>query len=257
MRTNPVKEKLMRGENAFGTMVFEFASPGLPAILAEAGAEYVLYDMEHSGFTIDEMKRQFAYCRGLGLVPLIRPRGKAYHIIAELLDLGAMGLMLQMVESREEAEEIVSWTRYPPNGVRGAMFGGAHDDYSGGSVSEKMAAAEARTMVLALIETAKGVENVDEIMSVPGIDVAHVGHFDLSLSMGIPAAFDKPEFQAAIDTITAACKKHGKPAGCMAPTVGWAREWMAKGFTMVSYSGDIWLVQEGLRKGITALREGD
>ncbi|MEE1545389.1 MAG: aldolase/citrate lyase family protein, partial [Alphaproteobacteria bacterium] len=196
MRSNPVKEKLARGETAFGTMVFEFANPGTATVLAGAGAEYVIYDMEHSGISEEEIKRQIAYCRGQDIVPLVRPPDKSYATTARLLDIGSMGLVYQMVESREEAETIVSWARYPPRGLRGAMFGGAHDDYSGGNVSAKIAGAEARTMVIALIETAKGVEAVDEILAVRGIDAAYVGHYDLSLTMGIPGEFDHPDFDA-------------------------------------------------------------
>jgi 2-dehydro-3-deoxyglucarate aldolase/4-hydroxy-2-oxoheptanedioate aldolase len=135
------------------------------------------------------------------------------------------------------------------------MFGGAHDDYAGGDVAEKMRTANARTLVMALIETAKGVENVDDIVSVPGIDLAHVGHFDLSLTMGIPARFDHPDFEAAIDAILAACARHGKPAGFLAPNVEWGRAWMARGFRFVTYSYDIGLIADGLRGGIEALRE--
>ena len=254
MRTNPIKDKLARGEAAFGTMVFEFTSPGLPAVLANAGAEFVLYDMEHSGLSEEEIKRQLSYCRGLGIVALVRPPEKSYAAAARLLDLGAMGLMFQMVESREEAQAIVSWTRYPPEGVRGAMFGGAHDDYAGGDVAEKMHTANARTLVIALIETAKGVENADDILSVPGIDLAHVGHFDLSLTMGIPGRFDHPDFEAAIDAILAACARHGKPAGFLAPNIEWGRAWIARGFRFVTYSYDIGLIADGLRNGIEALR---
>jgi 2-keto-3-deoxy-L-rhamnonate aldolase RhmA len=255
MRANPVKEKLARGERAFGTMVFEFASPGLPAILANAGADYVLYDMEHSGLGMDDMKTQFALCRAAGIAPLVRPPAKQYHLLSLLLDLGAMGLMLPMVESREEAERIVSWTRYPPQGVRGAMFTGAHDDYAPGDVAEKMRIAHERTLIVALIETKKGVENVDEIVATPGVDVAHLGHFDLSLSMGMPAAFERPEMQAAFRKIVEACRKHGKTAACMAGDVEQGRGWLKDGFRMVSYSGDIWLVMNGLARGIRALRE--
>ncbi len=257
MRNNPVKEALARGDSVFGTMIFEFASPGLPAILADAGAQFVLYDMEHSGITDDEIKRQVAYCRGLDLVPMVRPPDKTYATTARLLDIGVMGLMYQMVESAEEAAEIASFNRYPPGGVRGAMFSGAHDDYTSGPVAEKMAAADARTLTMALIETAPGVENADSIMAVPGIDMAHIGHFDLSLTMGIPGQFDHPDFQAAIDTVLAACEKHGKPAGFLAPDIAWGRAWMARGFRFVTYSIDILLLGGALRQGIAALKAED
>ena len=254
MRANPVKAKLASGDTAFGTMIFEFLSPGLPQILAGAGAEFILYDMEHSGFGLPEMKQQFALCRGLGLVPLVRPPGKDYQYAARLLDLGAMGLMFQMVESAEEAAKLVSWTRYPPHGVRGAMFGGAHDDYGTGGIADTMAKAHERTMILALIETAKGLANVEEIMAVPGIDVAHLGHADLSLSLGIPGDFAHPKLQQAIDRLLAACQKHNKPAACLATNIATGRDWMARGFKMVSYSYDIGLIADGLRNGIAGLK---
>jgi 2-keto-3-deoxy-L-rhamnonate aldolase RhmA len=255
MRENPVKAKLQRGESVFGTMVFEFATPGMPAILAAAGADFVLYDMEHSGIGYAEMKRQLSYCRGVGVVPIVRPPEKTYAAVARLLDLGAMGLMLQMVGTAEEAAEIVSWTRYPPDGVRGAVFGGAHDDYTGGDIAAKMAAAARRTIVMPMIETAQGLANVEAILAVPGVDGVHIGQFDLSLSLGVPGHFDDPLIPAAIGRILAACRAHGKFAGCMATDEVNALAWHAQGFRMVSCFHDMGLFQAALAGMIRSLRK--
>lgn len=254
MRGNPVKAQLAEGGTAFGTMVFEFASPGLPQILRNAGADFVFFDMEHSGFTMSELKVQLALCRGLGLVPLVRPPGKSYQHTARLLDLGAMGLLFQMVESAEEAAELVRWTRYPPEGVRGAMFGGAHDDYGSEPMPDVMAQAHERTMVCALIETAKGLDNVDDIMAVPGVDVAHLGHADLSMSLGIPGDFEHPKLQNGIDKIIAACETNGKSAACLVGSSEQGKAWIARGFRMVSYFYDIGIFTQGLRQGIDGMR---
>jgi 2-dehydro-3-deoxyglucarate aldolase/4-hydroxy-2-oxoheptanedioate aldolase len=254
MRTNPVKQKLAAGGTALGTMVFEFSSPGLPALLSAAGAEFALYDMEHSGFTMADMRRQFSYCRGIGLVPIVRPPSKTYAAVSQLLDIGAMGLMFQMVESREEAEELVRWTRYPPRGIRGAMFGGAHDDYNTSNVADTMRAADERTFILAMIETRKGAENMEEILAVKDIDGGHLGQFDLSLSLGIPGQFERPEIQSTIDRLTDTCQRLGKTAACMAPTIETAKDWQQRGFRMISYSADSALLQQSLRSGIQALR---
>lgn len=254
MRNNPVKEKLAAGGSVYGTMVFEFGSPGLPAALVAAGAEFALYDMEHSGFTMADMKAQFAYCRGIGLVPIVRPPAKTYEAVSQLLDIGAMGLMFQMVGSREEAEELVRWTRYPPRGRRGAMFGGAHDDYAPGDVAQKMRGADERTFVLAMIETREGAQNMETILEVDGIDGGHLGQFDLSLSLGIPAQFDRPEIQSTIDRLTKTCAALGKTAACMAPTLDTAHDWQRRGFRMISYSYDTGLLQDSLRTGINALK---
>ena len=127
---------------------------------------------------MEQMKFQLALCRGLDIVPLVRPPDTSYQYTATLLDIGAMGMLFQMCETAEQAEEFVKWTRYPPSGQRGAMFGGAHDDYSSDSVPDIIAGAHERTMVCVLIESAKGIANAEEIMSVPGVDVAHLGHGD-------------------------------------------------------------------------------
>lgn len=119
-------------------------------------------------------------------MPLARVPATEYHFIARLLDLGAMGVMVPMVKTREQAEFIVSCTRYPPLGRRGSAFGvAAHDDYTEGGAADKMAAIHARTLVICLIETAKAIENVDAIAAVPGVDVLWLGHGDLTSFMGI------------------------------------------------------------------------
>jgi len=254
VRPNPVKKALADGETVFGTMMFEFLSPGLPQILQNAGAQYVFYDMEHSGFGMHELKNQLALCRGANVVPLVRPPATSYQHSARLLDLGAMGLLFQMCESAEEAEQMVRWTRYPPGGVRGAMFGGAHDDYGSDPMGETMAAADDRTLVCVLLETAKGLANAEEIMSVPGVDVAHLGHADLSMSLGVPGELEHPKMQAGIDTILGACEQHGKSAACLVGSVEQGHDWMARGFRMVSYLYDIGLMTQALGDGIAGLR---
>ena len=125
-------------------MVFEFFSPGMPQICRNAGAEFVLFDMEHTGLGFETLKTQFALCRGLGIVPMVRvPRGE-YHFIARALDVGAMGVMVPMVGDRRGGRAASSsCTRYPPHGRRGAAFGFAHDDYQGGDVVAKIAALHA------------------------------------------------------------------------------------------------------------------
>ncbi|MBV9783192.1 MAG: hypothetical protein JO264_05175 [Acidisphaera sp.] len=255
LRPNPVLARLQAGGTAYGMMAFEFFTPGLMAILAEAGAEWVVLDMEHSGAGIDSMKAQFAAARGLDIVPFVRVPGTAYHLIAPLLDAGAHGIMVPMVETREQAEQIAAWCRYAPDGVRGLAFGMAHDDYRAGDVVQKMREANARTVVIALIETATGIANAEAIMAVPGIDIGWLGHFDLTATMGITGQFDHPDFLAAAATLADACAKHGKPAGILAGTVAMAEAFRARGFRCLSYGTDIGLLQSALSAGLAHLRK--
>jgi 2-dehydro-3-deoxyglucarate aldolase/4-hydroxy-2-oxoheptanedioate aldolase len=254
MRGNPVKQALASGGRAFGAMVFEMFTPGLPQILRNAGADYVLYDMEHTGLGFETLKTQFALCRGLDLVPMVRvPRGE-YHFIARALDIGAMGVMVPMVGTREEAQDIVSCTRYPPLGRRGAAFGFAHDDYQGGDVVAKMAEIHARTMVIAQIETAEGLANVEAIAGVPGIDALWLGHFDLTNFMGIPGQFSHPDYVAAVRRIACTCEAHGKAAAFLATDESLAREYLANGYRLLGYGIDQLLLQAALARGMAAMR---
>ena len=257
MRDNLVKQRLMGGETVLGTMVFEFFTPGTPQILRAAGADFAIFDMEHSGAGMDAIKLQMAASRGIGLVPMVRVPATEYHFMARALDVGAMGLMVPMVESVEQAEAIVRATRYPPLGRRGAAFGVAHDHYEGGAVKDKIKAVNERIFIMAQIETAKGAEAVDAIAAVEGIDCVWLGHFDLTNFLGIPGEFQNPRYLEAVDAIVAAARRHGKVAGMMAADVAWARDYRARGYTAIAYGLDHLLLQGALRQGLEALRDDD
>ena len=198
MTTTSLRARAMQGDQVLGAMVFEFFSPGIAQILKLAGCEYVIYDMEHAGMGLETLKTQVAACRGCGIAPMVRvPRGE-YHFLARALDVGAQGVMIPMVESVEQARAIVEATRYPPRGRRGAAFGFAHDDYEAGSPHEKIAAADARNLVIAQIETERGLEVAEDIAAIDGIDVLWLGHFDLTNFLGIPGQFDNPKYLKAV-----------------------------------------------------------
>ena len=203
MRQNPVRARLKAGGTVYGMFATEFFSPGLCQIAANAGAEFVLFDMEHGGVGIDVLKAQFAFARGTGIVPLVRVPGLAYHLIAPVLDAGAMGIMVPMLETGAQAEQLAAWCRYRPLGRRGLGFGVGHDDYQRGDVVAKAREENERTLVIALVETATGIANVDDILSVAGIDVGWLGHYDLTDSMGMTAEFERPEFAAAVGKLVA------------------------------------------------------
>jgi 2-keto-3-deoxy-L-rhamnonate aldolase RhmA len=254
VKRNVLKEKLASGGTSFGTMIFEFLSPGLPSLAVNAGAEFLIYDMEHSAVGLESIGRQMALCRGAGIVPIVRPPAALKHLICPLLDAGAMGVKIPSVENAKEAERVVRWTRYPPEGDRGAAFGLPHDGYLGGNQVETMRAANEDIIILAQIETQRGLDNVDEIMAVPGVDLAWLGHFDLTNSMGIPGEFKHPRFLDALDRIVAAAEKHGKTAGFLAGNADIGRAWMARGFRAILVSRDTMLFTAALRDGIGELK---
>lgn len=256
MRENAVKNTLAAGGTALGSMIFEFFTPGMPRLLKNAGAEYALYCMEHTGASFETLKPQFALCRALGVVPMVRVPGTEYDFIARALDCGALGVMVPLVDTAEQAQFIVSCTRYPPaGGRRGAAFGFAHDDYEGGDVVDKMKLIHERTLVIAMIETKSGLENVDAIAAVPGVDALWLGHFDLSNFLGIPGQFGSPVFQDAIRRIVAAAKKHGKAAGYMAADAALGKEYLDYGFRMIATGTDQGMLQAAIRASLAAMRK--
>ena len=171
VRPNALKARTLAGETVLGALVFEFFSPGMPQVLKAADCEFALFDMEHTGLGFETLKMLFAACRGVGISPMVRVPRSEYHFLARALDVGAHGVMVPMVESAGEAQRIVEATHYPPQGRRGAAFGIAQDDYRGGDVKAKVAALNERTLVIAQIESERGLDEVEAIAATPGIDV--------------------------------------------------------------------------------------
>lgn len=247
-----LQQKATKGHLA-GMMVFEFFSAGMPAIAASAGADFLMYDMEHTGIGFETLKAQMAACRGLNIAPLVRVPTTEGNTIGQVLDIGAHGVMVPMVETAEQARDVVRRAYYPPQGARGTAFGIAHDDYSAAHPLEIMQTANQRTLVIAMIETATGLANVEEIAAVEGVDVLWLGHFDLTSSMGIAGQLDHPDYLAAIARITAAAKAQNKMAGYMAMNKDFATEYWGHGFRMLAYGLDHILLKSALGEGMALI----
>ena len=237
-----------------GTLVWEFATPGIGHLLRESGCDFVFLDAEHSGLGIDSLKAVLRYLEAAGMPALVRPPGKTYPHIAGTLDAGTEGLILPMVESAEEARHIVACAKYAPEGRRGVALGVAHDRYRGGPVAETLAAANRRTVLFALIETAEGVTNVDAIAATAGFDGLWIGHLDLSASLGVPGQFDHPDYLAAVARIEAAATAAGRSLGRAVTSVQEGAELHARGYDFIALWTDTALYVNALRCAVSGLR---
>ncbi len=159
-----------------------------------------------------------------------------------------------MVESADQARRIVESAKYPPDGRRGAAFGVAHDDYVPGDMAAKIRSANAEQLLIAQVETVRGLENVEAIAAVEGIDVLWVGQADLTTSLGIPGQYDHPRFLEAIDRVVKACRAHRKAFGYLALSLDDGKSMLGRGCTMMAYGGDLWLFQQTLKQGLDTLR---
>ncbi len=259
--------KLLTGERMFkaltksrelklGTYIGEFSSPGLGRILKNAGCDFAFVDMEHSGFSFETVNVVLRHLHDAGVATILRPPSHAAHHISRACDMGAQGVCPPMTGTVVQARAAIDAINFPPVGIRGAAFGIAHDDYHSRSVEDAIALANAKTSFVALIETAEGIENVDEIAALEGCDCLWIGHVDLSNSLGIPGQFETKMFKEATARVMKAGRDHGKSVGRLVPNVADAHCCIAEGADLICYSGDVWLFREALSDGFAAIRRG-
>ncbi len=253
MRNN-FKDLVRSGRLVAGTFLVEFVTPGIGHILAGAGCDFAFLDMEHSGFGAETVKAGLRFLEAGGVPALVRIPSRDAHDIARIADMGAEGVMLPLVGTVEVARAAVAALKYPPLGRRGVALQIAHDNYRAGPAAEKLAAANDRTTLVLMIETAEGVENADAIAAVPGVDALWLGHFDLSASLGIPAEFDHPAFRAATARVCAAARAHGMGLGRLVTSAPEAERAWQDGFRLLAWGGDAWLLQAAVAEGVAGLR---
>lgn len=241
-----LRKRLQTQDVVFGQMVLELFTPGIGPMLAATGMEFVIFDMEHGRCDIATMAEMIVSCRGSDIVPMARVADLSSAPLSRLLDIGARGVMVPRVETRAQAEQVVSELKYPPSGRRGVALGVAHDLYHAGG-PDFFAQANDENAVILLLETAKAFERLDEIISVPGVDVAWMGHYDLTVSMGIPAQFEHPRFLEAMDALVAACRRHGVAPGFLPASPEAACHWIEKGFRVLSLGSDIGVYMGAVR----------
>jgi 2-dehydro-3-deoxyglucarate aldolase/4-hydroxy-2-oxoheptanedioate aldolase len=255
MKDNPVKHALRSGGVSMGVMCLEFATPGIGPLSASAGAEFAVFDMEHTGWGLETIRMLAATSQAADLVPIVRVPTIDYHFIAHALDVGAMGLVLPLVGTAKQAQFAVECATYPPIGRRGCAFALSHDQYQGGDLTVKMQHTNDNVLLIAQIETAEGLANVDAIAAVERIDALWIGQFDLTTSLGIPGQFEHPLFVDGTRRVLEACRKPGKAATLAVMDPEQLADGPANGFRLLVYAADVWIYQQALRRCFRAIRE--
>ena len=229
-----LKQKVTASTQMRGAMIFEFFSPGIPIILKNAGCEFVIFDMEHGGLSLEQFKTLSIISNSNKIAPFIRIPEIKYNYVARALDLGASGVMVPMVNTPDDALKIVHSSKYPPQGKRGAGFGFAHDNYINQSPLSYIEKANNSLINIIQIETKQGLENVKEIASVDGVDCLWVGHFDLTNFLGIPGNFSSKIYLNAINEIVTAANTYKKSLGIMVNNKQELETYSKLGFNMIA-----------------------
>jgi 2-keto-3-deoxy-L-rhamnonate aldolase RhmA len=255
MKENRFQRILREGGAPAGHMIMEFGTRGIARILDAAGVDFVVIDMEHTGFDADRVADLLAWFQATEITPFVRVPQGLYHFLARTMDAGALGVMVGNVETGEQARSIVAAVKYAPLGRRGVGLGTAHTDYRQPEPAAYFEFANRNTTVICQIESESGLANLDAIADTPGVDVLWVGHFDLSQSMGIPGEFSNPRFRSALGRVIEAANRRQKVAAIQPGSMAQAEEWLRMGFHFMSWKTDIALYREALRKEIDDLRK--
>ncbi len=251
---SPLKEAFQSGKLTIGSWV-TLAHPAIAEIMAKAGFDWLVVDLEHSVITIREAEELIRVIELCGIPPLVRLSANDPVQIKRVMDAGAHGVVVPMVTTRDEAEQAVAAVKYPPVGNRGV--GLARAQGYGVRFEEYRAWLEQYSVVVALVEHIKAVENRDDILRVEGLDGFIIGPYDISGSLGVPGEFEHPPMIEALKEIQRVAGNHKAVAGyhVVPPKPDLVIQKVQEGYRFIAYSVDMLFLGEMCRGGLGTIRE--
>lgn len=244
-----------RDEPVLGTWL-NTNSPVVAELLASLGFDFLTIDAEHSPVSIDGIQRlcQAITAGNPDCTPLVRLPATDYETTKRHLDAGVEGVIAPLINTADQAREVLKAAKYPPTGQRGVGFARSND--YGTAFDESVPHDNDDVLVCIQIEHQRAVENIDAILSVDGIDAAFFGPYDLSASLGITGQFDHPTFEDAIETAETACREHGVVLGThiVQPNVQEAINRIEDEYRLIAYSLDITVLSKVFGDDLAELR---
>lgn len=251
MNTNPVLQKLRNNQPARGVWL-GLPSPYSARLLARLPLDWMMIDAEHAPVDADTLTQMVAaIAEARGPLPFVRIAQASAENIKCALDAGASGVVAPMINTGEEAAQVVSWAKFPPMGTR--SFGSAYAGLAfGQSMPEYLKASNQQSMAVVQIESKSALDNLEAIFSTPNLDMALVGPVDLSISLGLDPLPENPHprFAEALDLIRATAQKYNLPLGIYCSSAQAARQRIAEGFLFVNVASDIGAMLGGVRQGL-------
>src|SRR6516165_2958886 len=254
MRTNTTRERLAKGETVYGCGLQVYRAPEIPRLFAAAGFDYVFIDMEHGSFNLETAHDVIIACRLAGITPIVRVGELQYTLCARLLDSGAQGIILPRVEDPAILREALSWMRFPPAGKRGYGINPTMIRYEARSFPEIIEHQNLNTLAVVQFETRTAMERADELLSLPGVNIAMVGPADLSISLGVPGQFDHPTMLSTIDVLVEKCNRHGIVPGIQTRSLAMSKFWAERGMRFIGTAAEHALLLEKAKETVAALR---
>ena len=254
MRANTALAKWRKDEQTIGAWL-SLANTHTAEMMAHAGFDWLCIDLQHGLLDYQDLLHMLPAVSTTGTVPLVRVAGNDPEGIMKTLDAGAMGVIVPLVNDREEAEAAVSACRYPPLG--GRSFGPIRAALDLGSDYADKANEE--IACIAMVETRAGLDNLAEIVSTPGLSGIYIGPSDLSLALGLGPLGDteNPAHLEAVAGIRDVCKAHGMPVGIHASSLPWVQKRLAAGFNFVPLGTDAGIMMRAVYRELAAARGAD
>jgi 2-keto-3-deoxy-L-rhamnonate aldolase RhmA len=247
MRKNRTREILASGGVALGLIQNGFPTPEVSKMITAAGFDWLFLDTEHGPFHTETVHAIIQACLQTPMTPIVRVADFQYDLVARTLDAGAEGIIFPRTESPEQLAKAVSWAKYPPNGVRGFGLGEPNVGYVSAGIDEIIEHHNAENIVIAQIESVAGLEAIEEIAAVEGLDCLLLGPADMSVSLGIPGQWDHPKFQDAFDRVIEACQARNIWPATHYRDPKLSIQAIERGMKLVSCNTDLALLWESIR----------
>lgn len=255
MKTMWLKEKMASKGMVLGPFC-KLTDPSVYEALGLAGFDFAIIDMEHGPISYETAQELIRACELAGVCPVVRVPKNEEHYILRALDIGAHGVEVPEINTRGQAEALAEAARYFPRGRRGLCRYVRAAGYSSIPSSEYIPQANGNVTIIAHLEGKEGIENLDEILAVDGIDVIFVGPYDLSQSFGIPGEVHSPLLIEKMASIVERARARGKAVGTFVETVDDAKSWIARGIAYVAYSVDVGLIYGRFAEIVGAVKSG-
>lgn len=246
---NPLRARLRRGDSLHGAWSWS-RDPLVAEALAASGAHYVCIDLQHGSAEVGDVATLAAVVDAQGVSPIVRVPANDPAVIGKVLDAGAHGVIVPLVDTAEQAGAAVASCHYPPQGCR--SYGPFRAGTAYGSTEPEVLG---DVLVAVMVETRRGLDNAAQIAATPGLDAIYVGPADLSLALGVPVAFEHAdgEHPRALTRVRQACDQHGIAAGIHCADAAMAGRRLDQGFSMTTAVTDLSLVAEGAREAFARL----
>jgi len=254
MIENSLKSELQNKGLTIGSWI-TLGHSSIAEIMAKAGFDWLTVDMEHSAITLFEAQQLIQVIDLCGCIPLVRIGNNDANLIKRVMDAGSHGVIVPMVNSKQDAERAVGAVKYPPQGFRGV--GLARAQSYGTNFEGYLKWNQIESVVIVQVEHIKAVENLEKILSVDGVDAFIVGPYDLSASLGISGQFEHPYFIEALNEVHRISKKYNAVAGyhVVYPEPAQVLEKILQGYNFLAYGVDFLFLGESSRNGLMLIRE--